>query len=237
MATIEQHHWWFVGKRDLVARLLHRCCPSRGGLLVLDAGCGTGQTLADLTWLGTCIGADYDQGAVETTRDRGMACVVQADCQRPPFGPGRFDVVLLLDTLEHVPDDGAALRELGALLKPGGRLVISVPGYPCLFGSHDRALGHRRRYTQPNLLRAVRRAGLRVCQLTGYNTALLPLIAAWRVLSRVARSDDGRSDVNIDLPGWLNRLLCALVRLENRFNCRSPLAPSLTFVAVVARDF
>lgn len=233
MAAIEQHHWWFVGKRDLVARLVGRCFPSQRTLTVLDAGCGTGQTLVDLATLGTCIGADCDRSAVTFTTGRGIQRVVQADCRRPPFRQGQFDLVLLLDMLEHVSDDVRALRELGALLKPDGRLVMSVPAHPWLFGAHDRALGHVRRYDEAQLRRAVRAAGLRVRHLTGYNTVLFPAVAAWRVLRRIIPPDAQRSDVNIEWPGWLNRLLCGLMRFENRLNLRGPFGPSVTMVAVL----
>ena len=234
MAGIEQHNWWFVGKRDLVARLLHRFGPPRRPLLILDAGCGGGQTLVDLASFGTCIGADYDRSAVAFTTGRGIRCAVQADCQRPPFRRGRFDVVLLLDTLEHVPDDVRALGELGALLKPDGRLVITVPAHPWLFGVHDRALGHVRRYDEARLRRVVRRAGLRICHLTGYNTVLFPAVAVWRTLCRVVRPDARESDTAIEWPGWLNRLCCGLMRFENRLNLRGPSAPSVTMVAVLS---
>ena len=236
MATIEERHWWFVGKRDLVLRLLrrHGGLPSRP--TILDAGCGTGQTVADLRGLGTVFGADYDAQAVRFTRQRGFRCVVQADCRFPPFGPEQFDVVVLLDTLEHVPDDVLALRRLAEVLKPDGRLVVTVPAHPWLFGSHDRALGHVRRYTRGRLRRVAGRAGLRVCHLTGYNTLLLPVVVAWRVLGRLVRPHAEQSDVNVDIPGWANRLLTGLMHLENRFNCRAPLGPSLTLVAVLTRD-
>jgi len=234
MADTEQHHWWFVGKRDLVTRLLHRFGPRRRPLRILDAGCGSGQTLVDLASFGRCVGADYDASAVAFTTARGIRCAIQADCQRPPFQPGRFDVVLLLDTLEHVTDDVRALGELGALLKPDGRLVISVPAHPWLFGSHDRALGHVRRYDEARLRRVVRRAGLRIRHLTGYNTVLFPAVAGWRTLRRVVWADARDSDVAIQWPGWLNRLLCALMRFENRLNLRGPFAPSVTMVAVLS---
>ncbi|HSP97796.1 MAG TPA: methyltransferase domain-containing protein [Candidatus Dormibacteraeota bacterium] len=70
-----------------------------------------------------------------------------------------FDTVICLNVLEHITDDSKALRQMHALLRPGGRLVLLVPAFQCLHGSVDRALGHHRRYTRRNLLPAMQRAG------------------------------------------------------------------------------
>ena len=76
---------------------------------------------------------------------------------------GRFDLVLMLDVLEHVEDDRAALLDAVLnFLAPGGRLLVSVPAGPGLFSRHDELLGHKRRYAPARLGALVDEVGLAV---------------------------------------------------------------------------
>lgn len=74
----------------------------------------------------------------------------------------RFDAIVAVNVLEHVADDRAAARELGALLRPGGSLLVYVPAGPWAFGTLDVALGHHRRYTRASLAALIEGAGLRL---------------------------------------------------------------------------
>ena len=74
---------------------------------------------------------------------------------------GRFDTVLCLNVLEYLDDPGRVLDSLRAALKPNGVLVVLVPSGPRLFGSLDRSLGHKRRYSSPEARRLLESARLR----------------------------------------------------------------------------
>ena len=73
-----------------------------------------------------------------------------------------FDVVAAFDVVEHCEDDALAVAELTRVLRPGGRLLLSVPAYQWAWSDHDVRAGHYRRYTRPRLVRRVERAGLTV---------------------------------------------------------------------------
>jgi SAM-dependent methyltransferase len=106
------------------------------------------------------------------TRDRPESC---------------FDIVLLLDVLEHVPNDRAFLASIvGGLLAPGGVLLASVPAYPSLFARHDVDLGHHRRYRPDDLLLLLRNAGLDVATTAGLFHSLLSVRVAQK-LSEIIR--------------------------------------------------
>lgn len=87
-----------------------------------------------------------------------------------------FDLLLLLDVLEHVEDDRSFLEQLvRENLKNSGKLIITVPAFGFLFGAHDRFLEHYRRYGRPELLELIRKSGL-TCLCSGYLFgSLLPL--------------------------------------------------------------
>lgn len=94
---------------------------------------------------------DISEPALVTLRKRG-AQVVLSQISSLPFGDAAFDLVCALDVIEHVDDDGAALRELSRVTKPGGTVVISAPLHPSRWTAFDDFVGHKRRYEPPELI-------------------------------------------------------------------------------------
>lgn len=94
---------------------------------------------------------DISAPALVKLRKRG-AQVVLSQISSLPFGDGAFDLVCALDVIEHVDDDGAALRELSRVIKPGGTVVISAPLHPSRWTAFDDFVGHKRRYEPPDLI-------------------------------------------------------------------------------------
>src|SRR5207247_1080807 len=121
--------------------------------------------------------------------------------------PGWADAVLLLDVIEHLDDDVAALETARRALRPGGLLVITVPAYRWLWSGHDVALGHRRRYSARGLARLVERAGLHVVHASYFNTLLFPAVALTRAWKRL--TGDESHDLHRPAPAinrWLERV-------------------------------
>ena len=104
------------------------------------------------------------------------ARLFQADACSLPFRDA-FDVIGAFDVLEHIDDDTGVLAELGAVLKPGGGLLISVPQHPSLWSARDEAVSHKRRYTRGELVRKLTDAGFAVKRATSFMS--LPLPAMW----------------------------------------------------------
>lgn len=99
---------------------------------------------------------------------------------------GRPDSVIYVNVLEHVDDDEAELRLVADALAPGGRAFIFVPAFNWLYGSFDRQVGHRRRYTRGELEAKCARAGLRTLRSVYFDAAgVLP----WWLKYRVLRSE------------------------------------------------
>src|SRR5260221_3631041 len=99
-------------------------------------------------------------------------------CERlDELAVGSADYIYSLNVLEHIADDLAALRQLRSRLRVGGRLLIYVPAFPCLFSSIDRAVGHFRRYRRRQLIDLASAAGLelsdaRYCDSLGFAASL-----------------------------------------------------------------
>lgn len=107
------------------------------GLDVLEIGCGNGAFARELVERGAVlVAADFSPSAVAQARAEVPATceVMIADVQDLPFPSGRFDLVVSLETLEHVPFPERGLAELVRVTRPGGRLIITTPNYLSLMG-------------------------------------------------------------------------------------------------------
>ena len=212
-SELEERHWWFRGRRDVIWALLRDAGlpPSPS---ILDAGCGPGRNLLEFASLGTAVGVDASEHAVEVCARRGLPEVVQSRIERLPFEDGRFDLVLACDVIEHIEDDITALRELRRVTASDGHLIITVPAHRWLWGSHDDRLDHRRRYSRGGLHAAAEAGGWRRVRLTYYNSALLPLITIARWLQRLRPPEARHSDYAV-APG-LNEVLYKPMAVEAR---------------------
>jgi SAM-dependent methyltransferase len=179
---------------------------------VLDLGCGTGASVGRLARCGyRAIGLDLrPEGLAATRRAFTDAALVRAGASPLPFDAGVFDAAVLLDVLEHV-DDTAVLAEVHRVLRPGAAAVITVPALPWLWSHRDEAAGHRRRYTRPGLVRALRQAGFAAVETRYYQCLLLPLAILTR---RLGRRGPRLRDLEDRPPAALNAVLAGVNLLE-----------------------
>jgi SAM-dependent methyltransferase len=213
MAAHEDRHWWFVGRRAVIAALLDRIAlPDRPR--ILEAGCGSGGNLGLLQSRGIVSAFEPFEDAADSARNRHPSSDVRRG-RLPgdvPFVANTFDLVAALDVLEHVDDDVSSLAALVRLVKPGGFIVVTVPAHQVLWGSHDRRLHHVRRYGRRQLREIARAAGAEVTFETAFNTILAPIAIAYRVIENVTGIELGNQERMPAKP--VNRVLGALFALE-----------------------
>lgn len=211
--AVEDRHWWYRGRRrivlDVVASLSLPPQPR-----ILDAGCGSGRNLVELSGFGTVVGLEPSSRGAEVARARGVGEVVMAGVDPMPFDDSHFDLVTCLDVIEHIEDDRGALAEMRRVTRPEGVLVITVPAYPRLWSSHDELNRHCRRYTRPELLSRAAEAGWRPLRTTHFNALLLPVAAAWRLGDRLRTSQAPPTSELVRTPTSLNWLLEQPLRAE-----------------------
>jgi len=236
MYRVELRHWWFRGRRRVLADLLTEVAgPRAGSIRILDYGCGTGGNTSAYASLGAVVGIEPDAGAVALARQHAGAQYVRASGTHLPFRPGCFDAVVASDVLEHIQDDRAAVSEIARVLRPGGAAVISVPAHPWLFSEHDAALHHFRRYTKIALRNVLERGGLRIRRLSYWNAALFPAISLHRLLARPRRAGHGpRSDTR-STPWLINEGLAGLLRVEAAILRHASLPWGVSLVGVAER--
>jgi len=228
LRQIEATHWWFAGRRHIIAAVLGRLAIRPRS--VLDVGCGAGtnlELLATLHPASARVGIDIEREPLVYCRIDRAAPVLQADVRHLPFAGSAFDLITALDTLEHVEDDAAVLRELFRTCRPGGTLLLTVPAFPFLWGNVDDLGHHYRRYRRHELAERVTRAGFSIRLLRFMNYLLFPPIAAVRCASRLIAprkpAHDGiRSDFDLVKSGPLNTILSRFFSLEARLLALAP---------------
>ena len=133
---------------------------------VLDVGCGSGENLAALAALGKyeLTGLDVSEGALSLSRRRvPSARLMRLDIQTE-VPPERFDLVISVQVVEHLPDDTAALKNMAALASK----YVFISTMQGRMRKSELAIGHVRNYSATELRRKLESVGLEVLQTMGW---------------------------------------------------------------------
>ncbi|GAU83451.1 bifunctional 2-polyprenyl-6-hydroxyphenol methylase/3-demethylubiquinol 3-O-methyltransferase UbiG [Bosea sp. BIWAKO-01] len=169
--AVEDRSFWFRHRNRCVVSLVRRFSPEG---VFLDIGGGNGFVAKGLTDAGVACGLVEPgiDGALAAYA-RGIDPVICARLEESGLPPMSIDAGGMFDVLEHIEDEVAALRQVHALLRPGGRLFLTVPAYQFLFSTADDMAGHFRRYTIASLSRVLLGSGFRI-EFASYMFAPLP---------------------------------------------------------------
>jgi SAM-dependent methyltransferase len=230
MAEHDSTHWWYTARRDIlhdyVARYAHLPKDAR----ILEIGCGTGHNLPMLMKFGQVDAIEIDPAAREIAAKRLGKPV--GDAPLPALTGierGAYDMIAVLDVVEHIENDVAALTAMKACLKPGGKILIAVPAHQWMWSAHDVVNHHHRRYSKASLKAAIDAAGLTPKKLGYFNSLLFPLAAAARVAGRMT----GRDDSDDSPPAKpLNKAFEAIFRLERHLVGRVPMTPGVSILTL-----
>jgi SAM-dependent methyltransferase len=239
---VEDVHWWFVGRRRILLQVLDRYLGHNGSheRRILDVGCGTGTMLTYLAAFGRAEGVDIDEEAIGYCRERGLENVRLGEADKLPFDDGTFDLVTALDVVEHLDDDGSALREMRRVLRQGGLLLVTVPAHMFLWGDQDEVNMHRRRYAPAELRERLLSNGFEVLRLSHMNALLFPPIALARLLRRAEhRLRPGiphESDFRYPAPPPVNFMLSHLFAAEGPILRRVDIPIGVSILALAQKD-
>ncbi len=242
MSVAEERHWWYLGLRDAIA-----CCLARRDLRlpsnprILDAGCGTGGNLSFMrSHFAPSYLAGFDASELAVARASKKcpeADVYLSDLCCPELRSNELDLILCCDVL-YVPGVQRAregLVRVVAAMRPGGLFLLHVPAYQFLKSDHDRLVHTSERYRLNQVRRLVSELGLETSLISYRLCSLLPVVVARRLPS-ILRLRDSSDVSELQQPAhWLNRLLLANLKIENRLIARGVRMPFGSSILAIAR--
>jgi SAM-dependent methyltransferase len=230
MAVVEDHHWWFRVRREIIADQIRRLSlPSDAR--ILEAGCASGGNLQMLAAFGQVSAFEMDDEARSRAQARGIGRVEAGSLPDAiPFGDEQFDLIVMLDVLEHLENDRVGLAAIVKRLKPGGLFLATVPAGQALWSRHDLLHHHFRRYERSQVRKLISGSGLQVSNVSYFNTVLFPLIVAGRLWDRLM--EDDRSTALSIPPAPLNAALGAAFSLERLALSRANLPFGSSLMAI-----
>ena len=233
MAAHDSTHWWYRARREILSDYLTRLGHLPKDARILEIGCGTGHNLPMLARFGQVEAIEIDPAARAIASERLGRPVLDAPLPGlPGIARGAYDLIAVLDVVEHIADDVAALASMRDCLKPGGKILIAVPAHQWMWSAHDVVNHHHRRYSKASLGRAIAAAGLKHNGLRWFNSLLFPLAAASRIAGRLTGKDDSDDSPP---PGPVNALFEGVFGLERHLVGRVPLTPGVSIVTLAER--
>ncbi|WP_029937199.1 class I SAM-dependent methyltransferase [Sphingomonas sp. UNC305MFCol5.2] len=232
MAAHDTTHWWYRARRDILADYLTRWGGLPKDARILEIGCGTGHNLPMLAQFGEIDAIEIDETARAKASERlGKPVGTSPLPELVGVEPGSYDLVAVLDVIEHVEDDVAALKAITAALKPGGRILITVPAHQWMWSAHDVVNHHKRRYSKAGFEALLAKSGLQGRKLGYFNSLLFPVAVAARFAGKLMGKDDSDDSPP---PKPLNTLFEGIFRLERHMVGRVPLPPGLSLIALAS---
>jgi SAM-dependent methyltransferase len=184
----ERDHPWFRHRLNVIRRAFARHVGKAEKVLEIGAGTGyTAHVLQEDGYLDLSVGERQASGLFYAKR-YGLRRLYQFDLQSPPFRDP-FDAVALFDVLEHVSDDARALSHIHGMLRPKGRVLLTVPAHGWLWSRIDDLSGHYRRYDRRGLTAVMTSAGFQVLECRYFFIALVPGLLVRSLRSRHVTSD------------------------------------------------
>jgi SAM-dependent methyltransferase len=233
MAAHDSTHWWYRARRDILADYVARYAGLPKIARILEIGCGTGHNLPMLAQFGAVDAIEIDPAARDIASSRLGKPVGEAPLPDLPGVPeASYDMIAVLDVVEHIEDDVAALAGMARRLKPGGKILVTVPAHPWMWSAHDVVNHHHRRYSKATLAKVIAEAGLTHNGLRYFNSLLFPAALAARAVGKLTGKDDS-DDSPPAKP--LNMAFEKIFALERHLVGRLPLPPGLSLITLLSR--
>ena len=210
-----QNYFWFKYRLDLVTYFLSHQIYD----YTLEIGCGNGNNLAHLKSklnLGEIYASDIFEESLSQCKSL-QVNLLRMDCLDIPF-ESYFDLAIMLDVLEHIPEDSLALEQVNKSLTKKGRLLLTVPQHQSLWSKHDELNCHVRRYGKKDLEKKLDQAGFHIIKSTSFVSLLLPALFASRLFKPVKESPFEDMSISSSLNNILYRICSIEMKMIKKFN-------------------
>jgi 2-polyprenyl-3-methyl-5-hydroxy-6-metoxy-1,4-benzoquinol methylase len=232
MADLDQRHWWYRARRDVIAALIARQVAPPRNSAILEIGCGTGHNFEMLSKFGTVDAIELDEQARTMAEKRlGRPILTSPLPELAGIAVGHYDLIAALDVIEHIDDDKASVAAIATKLKPGGKFLMTVPAHQWMWSAHDTVNHHKRRYSKSSLRTLFHGTPLKIDRAGYFNSLLFPVAVAARLAAKLR----GKDSADLGLPvAPLNAALERTFAAERHLVGRLPLPPGLSLFAVAS---
>ena len=231
----ESTHFYYVGYHEILLDLISKITVKKK-INILDAGCGTGLFTKKLGKYGRVIGIDMSDEAIKFAKSRKLN-VKKASVTKLPFKVNTFDLIVCNDVLCHksIPKEETALKEFYRVLSQDGLVLIKLPAFDWLMGSHDRQVHTKRRYEIPQVEQMLKNTGFTPVKSTYIASFLLPLVATKSLLEKITGTNMESSGID-NVWGPLNKIMLNVFRLERTILKYFNLPFGITLVVVAKKN-
>lgn len=198
----EQKNAWFIRRKEFIFQLLK---DERKTAKIIEIGCGSGYILDYLQKKGfkKLRGVDSSEYFLKYYKNIKKSIKIPNE---------KYDIVLLLDVIEHVKEEKTILNKINKILNSGGKLIISVPAYMFLWSHHDELNNHYRRYTSKSLKKILLKTGFKIEKITYWNTIMMPGILLFKKLEKISKKQVSNIE---SFPVWFNGIYKMILGIEN----------------------
>lgn len=214
MEHYEKTYWWHLGRLRIIEKEITRQFNGRNDLKILNIGCGTGGTVKMLEKFGRVENVDVSDEAIQFMKQNGFKHLHKVKGLKLPFKDNHFDMVGAFDVLEHIEKDKDALKEWYRVLKPGGKLILTVPAHQWLWSGHDVSLHHFRRYSRKELKNKFVFAGYAVQKASYAIVFSLPMVTGFRLVNKIKGDKVDSETSYVALPNFINKLFTKFLYAE-----------------------
>lgn len=230
---LEGKHWWHISKRRITQSLIRNCNKTKSPK-ILDVGCGTGKNAEQLQKYGQVWGLDNSLEAIKFCKKRGLKNLKLGNAEKTNFKSESFDIITLLDVLEHT-DDEKTLTEMGRILKKDGIIIISVPALSWLWSEWDKILYHKRRYNLKSLAAVLGNNGFKIVKIFYlYSFLIIPVIIIRKIKEILLNKKNYSSDFLLTNL-LLNKILSLISMMEFKLAQRVSIPVGTTIFAVAKK--
>lgn len=231
MERVQDEQWWFKARRKILVDRIVREAPPRAK--ILDIGSGTGANLVHMQNSlpdAHIIGLDSNKICRDACEKKGFK-IISGTADHLEFSDDAFDLVTMLDVMEHLEYPEDSLKEIRRVIRPGGKIILTVPALQMLWGAHDEISHHYRRYERSEVIRLLEENGFRVNYISYYNFFLFPLAFAVRMMEKVIRKYRDEQEIP---PFVINEIFYRIFLSENfviKRNWTFPIGLSIICIA------
>lgn len=188
---IQDRHWLWLGRQKILQTLIEKHLDLSHPLRIADLGCGYGGNIPALMQYGHVTGLEPYADAVQFVTKRFSGKAEALAWTMPEPLDRRFDLIAMIEVLEHLEDDAAAVDWLSEHLAPGGHVIITTPAHRILWTQMDDVVHHYRRYDR-KMLRSLFEKKFEIVFFSYYNFFLFPLKLAFVIFDRLERQLFGK---------------------------------------------